>query len=365
MTPILTVSKRFEFAASHKIAHPDWSDAENMSIFGQDSVGTFGHGHNFVVNFQFQGPVDPVNGMVVELSTIKSRVNDAILSRYDHYYLNQIDAYRSTIPTVEAMASNLLRDAQLIFNNDPFFASGVHIQEHPGSSATAYASGRVTRTISAPMRHPLCGLLAFNSPLIVSATVVGVPDAVTHQIELESTLIRYLTEAIDLQIQRPLNDWTEIGTHILDRCPWANRIRIGNAPWAATYFQDGRITVEFYNTYRATHRLAVDSFDEEENRRCFGKCYRPHGHTFEVMTTWAYANATVMKDEARDVDAIIATWDKTALHLDDAFQSTPASTEWMILKLWDRLSAKVPLLGLRLLETPNNRFSLRKDTSRG
>ena len=44
---ILTVNRKFEFCASHRLAVPGWSEAENEAAFAQEALGRFGHGHNY------------------------------------------------------------------------------------------------------------------------------------------------------------------------------------------------------------------------------------------------------------------------------------------------------------------------------
>ncbi len=360
MTPVLTVSKRFEFAASHKLVNPNQSPADNWTQYGDDSVGTYGHGHNFVAYFQFQGPIDPVNGMVVELSKIKTQVSQTILNRYDHFYLNDLAVFDEKIPTVEVIATQLLTDSMSTFINAPYHPSGVYLAEYPGSSAVAYASGQVERTVSGLLRHPLCGQLGFNSPLTVSAAKVGWINPETSEIMASRDAVHALTTAIKTVQNQSISSWIDIGRRLMETCDWASWLRVENAPWTATYFLDGRITMQLHTTYNATHRLSVSSLTESENIACFGKCYRPHGHTFDVMTSWTHTGIDSDQDAATKIQMAMTRWNAVALHLTPEFDGWPASTEWMIHMLWDRLSHQIPLQQIRLLETPNNRFSLRK-----
>jgi len=70
---LLTVSKRLEFSASRRLYMSRWSDAKNLAIFGPETSARRGTGRNYVAYFVFTGPVDPSNGMLINISEIKER----------------------------------------------------------------------------------------------------------------------------------------------------------------------------------------------------------------------------------------------------------------------------------------------------
>jgi 6-pyruvoyltetrahydropterin/6-carboxytetrahydropterin synthase len=59
------------------------------------------HGHSFRVEIHVSGPVDPVTGWVMDFADIKEAFRP-ILSRLDHYYLNDIEGLEN--PTSENIA---------------------------------------------------------------------------------------------------------------------------------------------------------------------------------------------------------------------------------------------------------------------
>ena len=280
----LSVSKRFEFSASHRLYNPQWSREKNVAIYGNDSRGTYGHGHNFVVFFSFEGPVDPVTGMVVELSIIKQKINAELLIHYDHFYLNDTPQFRETIPTVEAIAAALLSDAIGLFLTTPYRPISVHLIETPTSSATAYRDGVA----------PFPGI-----------------------------------------IHRDHHDTGTIETR-----------------------QDGRSFVEVHSQFSATHRLISPTLSIDENRRCFGKCVRPHGHMFEVWATFDHKTMTLDAANAH-LNTVLGPWNYGDLNELEEFKAQLVSVETIIRILWDKLAVTAPLVRLRLHETTNNRFSLR------
>ncbi len=99
----VTISKKFEFSASHRYYKPDWSDEKNKQVFGL-CTSPYGHGHNYELHVTVSGTVDPVTGMIINLSTLKEIVNK-IIERFDHKFLNLDTPYfKERIPTTENIA---------------------------------------------------------------------------------------------------------------------------------------------------------------------------------------------------------------------------------------------------------------------
>lgn len=111
---IAYVSRRYRFAASHRLYTAELSDAQNRAIYGK-CAGDNGHGHNYQIVVTIAGPVDPLTGMVVNLDALDALVRDRILRRYDHRYLNlDVEDYVDLVPTGENIVRHiwsLLRDA--------------------------------------------------------------------------------------------------------------------------------------------------------------------------------------------------------------------------------------------------------------
>ena len=79
---LLTVSKRLEFSASRWLYVPEWSEAENFAAFGEETTARYGTGRNYVAYFAFTGRVDPTDGMLVNISEIKARIEQLLHARF-------------------------------------------------------------------------------------------------------------------------------------------------------------------------------------------------------------------------------------------------------------------------------------------
>ena len=86
---LLTVSKRLEFSASRRLFVPRWTESENLVAFGSETEARYGTGRNYVAYFTFTGPVDPVTGMLINISEIKQRAGKVVDEKFDHKFLNE------------------------------------------------------------------------------------------------------------------------------------------------------------------------------------------------------------------------------------------------------------------------------------
>jgi 6-pyruvoyltetrahydropterin/6-carboxytetrahydropterin synthase len=94
------LTKRLEFAASHRYHNPAWSVERNRTAFGA-CYNEPGHGHNYLLEVTTTGVVDATTGMVVNLSDLK-RVLEQVLEQFDHKHFNLDTPYfRDRIPTTE------------------------------------------------------------------------------------------------------------------------------------------------------------------------------------------------------------------------------------------------------------------------
>lgn len=89
--PIVYITRKESFCASHRLHNPKLSDEENRSIFGKCNNKN-GHGHNYTIKVTVCGPVDPITGMVMNLTDLKKHMN-SVLDPLDHKNLDLDIAY--------------------------------------------------------------------------------------------------------------------------------------------------------------------------------------------------------------------------------------------------------------------------------
>ncbi len=108
------LSRRYRFAASHRLFSLMLSEAENQAVFGK-CANANGHGHNYQLFVTVAGEVDPKTGMCFDLGLLDAIVQQQVVERYDHKHLNlDVEDYLEMVPTGENIVRqvwSLLRDA--------------------------------------------------------------------------------------------------------------------------------------------------------------------------------------------------------------------------------------------------------------
>src|SRR5439155_983862 len=139
---LLTVSKRLEFSASRRLFFSPWTDRENLAAFGPETAARYGSGRNYTAYFIFSGRVDPVTGMLINISEIKKRAGEIVDERFDHKFLNEDNpAFRQLPPTAENIARQLFADVAPSFADVDAKLVACHLIETPDRSATFYFDG--------------------------------------------------------------------------------------------------------------------------------------------------------------------------------------------------------------------------------
>ena len=106
--PMLRLSQKFEFSASHRLHNPALGDEDNRRIFGKCN-NPHGHGHNYIVEVAVAGEPDS-NGTIVVVPKFESIVSAAVIERFDHKNLNiETEEFAGVIPTVENIAMVIYR----------------------------------------------------------------------------------------------------------------------------------------------------------------------------------------------------------------------------------------------------------------
>jgi len=102
--PIVYLTRREHFCASHRLVNPKFSDEKNLEIYGKCAWPN-GHGHNYEIEVSVEGHPDPETGMILDLKKLADIIDAEILSKVDHKHLNfDVDFLRGVIPTAENLA---------------------------------------------------------------------------------------------------------------------------------------------------------------------------------------------------------------------------------------------------------------------
>jgi len=401
---LLTVSKRVEFSASRRLYVPHWTATENVVGFGPESAARYGTGRNYVAYFIFSGQPDPTTGMLINISEIKERAGRVINEEFDHKFLNQDNAvFHKLPPTPENVAADLQRRVAPLFSDVNPQLVAVHLRENPGRSATFYENGmcdshhwfefsaarrtrspHLTDEENSRVFGDAAGLhghnyrtrltfraerLSFDRPMVRHDQLNQCIESLRAELDH-----RYLNEAVAALRDRPITT-ESLAEYIYERVNALiplHRVRLHEREdFFAEVFDDESMFLGMRVPFNAAHRLDVSSFSPEQNTALFGKCNNPagHGHHYVAEATVAgdYDNKTgTVADFVNVRNAMmrsLADWDNR--HLDaetDDFREIPSTGENIVRVLWSKLDLALDhkLARLRVWETKNNRFTLRR-----
>jgi 6-pyruvoyltetrahydropterin/6-carboxytetrahydropterin synthase len=129
------VTRRYGFAASHRLNSPQLSAEENRSLYGKCN-NPFGHGHNYVVEVSARGPADPRTGLAVDVAALDGLVRRNVLEPFDHRNLTEdVNSLQGLPPTSENLLVDICRrlkkDWRAVFPGEWPKLEKVRISETP------------------------------------------------------------------------------------------------------------------------------------------------------------------------------------------------------------------------------------------
>jgi 6-pyruvoyltetrahydropterin/6-carboxytetrahydropterin synthase len=105
----ISLSRRYHFAASHRLHTAKLSEEENKRVYGKCS-NPYGHGHNYVLEVTVTGPVDPETGMIANLVELDPFVKREVIEPFDQKFLNEeVAEFREQVATTENVCREIFR----------------------------------------------------------------------------------------------------------------------------------------------------------------------------------------------------------------------------------------------------------------
>ncbi len=128
--PMVRLSQKFEFAASHRLHSPNLSDEDNARTFGKCN-NPHGHGHNYEVQVTLRG-VPHANGVLMDVPSMERVVAEHVIERFDHKNLNvELDEFKTVVPSVENIAKVIYGILEPKFEEQGATLASVTVWETP------------------------------------------------------------------------------------------------------------------------------------------------------------------------------------------------------------------------------------------
>ena len=127
----MVITRKAEFSASHVCRVGSLSEEENRKLFGEEAHPN-GHGHNYILEVSVEGEIDPVTGMVMNLSDLREILDQEIVQPMDHRFLNkEVPPFDKIVPTTANVAREIWRRLQKRFAGTAAELVRVRLHETP------------------------------------------------------------------------------------------------------------------------------------------------------------------------------------------------------------------------------------------
>jgi len=401
---LLTVSKRLEFSASRRLRLKHRSDSENLAAFGPETGAHHGTGRNYVAYFVFTGPVNPSNGMLINISEIKEQAGKVVREHFDHKFLNEDNhSFGEVPPTAENIARQLYIRIAPLFSDVDAKLVACHLSESRDRSATFYFDGTcdanywfefsaARRTMSPHLSeqenarffgkatsihgHNYRVRLTFRTEKLTGEIPVvrfEEVDACLHSLYSELDH-RYLNQEVAGLKDRPMTTESLAG-YIYQRVNSSlalHRVRLHERDdFFAEVWNEKTVLLGMQMPFNAAHRLHTTPLSDAENAKLFGKCNNLHGHGHRYLTETTIGGeydkrSGTLRDFVtfkKAIEESLKPWQDRHLDLEtEDFRDAPSTGENIVRALWPKIDNRLDqqLVRLRLWETANNRFTLRR-----
>lgn len=101
---MIYITRRERFNAAHKLFRPEWSEEQNLEVFGKCSNPNW-HGHNYELFITVKGEINPQTGFVIDLKELKAIIRTHVTDALDHKNINlDVNFMKGKMASTEVLA---------------------------------------------------------------------------------------------------------------------------------------------------------------------------------------------------------------------------------------------------------------------
>lgn len=101
---MIYITRRERFNAAHRLFKPEYSDEQNLEVFGKCSNPNW-HGHNYTLFVTVKGEVNPDTGFLVNLKNLSALIDERVIEKLDHRNINlEVDFMMGKLASTENLA---------------------------------------------------------------------------------------------------------------------------------------------------------------------------------------------------------------------------------------------------------------------
>ena len=116
---MIYITRRERFNAAHRLFKPEYSDEQNLQVFGKCSNPNW-HGHNYTLFVTVKGTVNPETGFLVNLKHLSAIIDQRVIEKLDHRNINlEVDFMSGVLASTENLAIGIWNEL-----SEPIAATG-------------------------------------------------------------------------------------------------------------------------------------------------------------------------------------------------------------------------------------------------
>ncbi len=101
---MMYITRRERFNAAHRLFKPEYSDEQNLEVFGKCSNPNW-HGHNYTLFVTVKGEINPSTGFLVNLKDLSAIIEQRVIEKLDHRNVNlEVDFMSGKLASTENLS---------------------------------------------------------------------------------------------------------------------------------------------------------------------------------------------------------------------------------------------------------------------
>jgi 6-pyruvoyltetrahydropterin/6-carboxytetrahydropterin synthase len=126
---MIYITRKEHFNAAHRLFRPEYSDEENLRIFGKCSNPKW-HGHNYTIFITVKGDVNENTGFVIDLKKLSQIINEKVIEILDHKNINlEVPFMEGKLASTENLAIGIWNQIEEEIKNQDALLHCVRLEE--------------------------------------------------------------------------------------------------------------------------------------------------------------------------------------------------------------------------------------------
>ena len=123
------VTRKEHFNAAHRLFRAEYSDEENLRVFGKCSNPNW-HGHNYSLLVTVKGEVNIKTGFVIDLKKLSRIINEKVIEILDHRNINlEVPFMKGKLASTENLAIGIWNELYEDIRNQGVLLHCVKLEE--------------------------------------------------------------------------------------------------------------------------------------------------------------------------------------------------------------------------------------------